>query len=230
VSCDKKTSPSPADGGTPANCTTAPCRTKCEPNNESTVSGNRIDIVFDPDKSCKVTKCDRIVHIQFIQIYVDGKLTKPGDFHSGFKYRDKVVTDKGWWIDHLATETTPDYQQGNGDGKKNGGSTKARIMDAPEADSADGGTGGPYDPASHPTGWKKVDYKFQTYAWCMKGPDCGKWYEGIGWQYTKTWEDVRDSKPGNSTITDRNIPGAPPGELIDAFDKFNNEKGFKPCT
>ena len=31
MSCDKKTSPSPADGGTPAACTTGPCPAPCPP-------------------------------------------------------------------------------------------------------------------------------------------------------------------------------------------------------
>jgi hypothetical protein len=218
--------------GTGAACPpggTAPCPPAASPPNpgqESTTTGNAIDIVFDPNKSSKVTKCERIVHVQFIRIFVDGTEIKPGDYYSGYKYRDKVVASSGWWIDHLQTEKSPDYQQGTGDGKKNGGTSKAKISDAPNTG---GGDKGFYNPVTNTGGWRKVNYKFETYAWCMKGPDCGKWYEGVQWEYTKTWEDQRDGKKGESTITDKQLAGPPSAGQIEAFDKFNKEKGFAPC-
>jgi hypothetical protein len=205
-------------------CSTTPCP---NPNEDSKTSGNRVDLIFDPDKSGKVTKCEKIVHVQFIRIYVDGKVVKPGDFVPAFKYRDKVMTEEGWWIDHVAREKTPDYQQGTGDGKKNGGSKKATITDTPSI--GDDTSQGAYDPVTNPTGWKKVRYEFQTFAYCMKGPDCGKWYEGTSWEYTKTWEEHRDGKTGTSKITDSNVTSGPSSDQIKAFDKFNKEKGFVPC-
>lgn len=211
-----KNQPNTAPGGATTPAT--------NPNEESKTSGNRIDIVFDPDKSCKITKCDKIVNVQVIQMLVDGKPIKPGDYYDGFKYRDKTALANGSYVDHLKTETTPDYQQGVGDGKKNGSSGKATMNDTP----SDSRNNLFYDATKNPTGWKEVVYKFETFAYCMKGPDCGKWYEGVTWEYKKTWEDARDGKNGVSSITDKNAPG-PSQNFLDAFNKFNKEKGFVPC-
>jgi hypothetical protein len=62
----------------------------------------------------------------------------------------------------------------------------------------------------------------------MNGPDCGKWYEGVSWEYTKTWEDFRDGKIGASKILDYEVAG-PSKDQVEAFDLFNKEKGFIPC-
>src|SRR5258708_7524406 len=127
------------------------CRASKDPNNKSKTKANRIDLIFDPDKSEKVTKCDKIVHVQFVRITADGVVKKPGDIDNDWKYRDKVVTSDGWWVDHLKNEKTPDYQQGDGgDGKKNGGSGKATMNDTP--DIADGGPEGFYNPISNRKG------------------------------------------------------------------------------
>lgn len=207
----------------PAASSTPPCPAK-----ESTTSGNRIDVVFDPDKSSKVTKCDKIVHVQFIRMKADGVTQKAGDLWAGWKFRDKITTADGWYVDSLASETTPDYQQGTGDGKKNGGSTKAKITDAP--DILNFVPGGFYDPVSNKGGTKKFENEFAVYAWCMKGPDCGKWYEGVKWKYVKTWENHRDGSPGVSTISDNNVTTKPTSSQIKAFNMFNKEHGYKPCT
>ena len=50
-----------------------------DPNKESKTKANRIDLVFDPDKSDKVTKCEKIVHVQFIRMTAEGVVVKPGD-------------------------------------------------------------------------------------------------------------------------------------------------------
>jgi hypothetical protein len=198
---------------------------KC-PAEEAKTSGNVIDLVFDPEKSSKVTKCDKIVHVQFVRRYCDGKTIKAGTFASNLSHKDADTTNAGWCIDSLASEKTPDYQQGVGDGKKNGGSGKATMQDAP---TTSGGDKGFYDASSNPTGWKSHRKEFYAYAYCMKGPDCGKWYEGVHWDYTKTWEDQRDGKPGTSKIIDRNVSTEPDSDLLAAFDKFNKNKGFVPC-
>ena len=59
--------------------------------------------------------------------------------------------------------------------------------------------------------------------------DCGKWYEGVRWEYEKTWEDRRDGKKGKSTIIDNDVTGGPSKSQLEAFEKFNKAKGFKPC-
>lgn len=193
---------------------------------ESKTTGNRIDIVFDPDKSTKVKKCEKIVHIQFTRTYADGKVIKRGDWSDTFKFHDAVTSSDGWSVDHLPTEKTPDYQQGTGDGKKNGGSTKATISDGPQTA---GGKKGFYDASTNPNGWREYKAEFTSFAYCMKGDDCGKWYEGVGWEYKKTWEDQRDGKKGEAKITDKNVTSAPSKGQLEAFDKFNKAKGFTPC-
>ena len=190
-------------------------------------TGNRIDITFEPNKSKLIKKCNRVVHIQFNRQYADGKVIKPGDYYSGFKYQDAVTTDDGWVIDHLDGETTPDYQQGVGDGKKNGGTKDATIWDAPNTS---GGDKGFYDQKSNPGGWKVVYYEFATFAWCMDGPDCGTWYEGVTWNYTKTSDDARDGNKGVSKVTNDNVATAPTASQLQAFAKFNKDKGYKPCS
>jgi len=164
--------------------------------------------------------------VQFTRTYADGKVIKTGDWSSSFKFQDKVTTSDGWSIDFLASEKTPDYQQGTGDGKKNGGSTKAKVWDRPQSG---GGDKGFYHPTTNPAGWKEYRLEFATFAWCMKGPDCGKWYEGTTWEYKKTWEDQRDGKAGTSKIVDKNVTSGPSKSHLEAFDMFNKDKSYTPC-
>ena len=213
---------SPAPGSAPP-AAAAPC-----PADESKASGNRVDLVFDPDKSSKVTKCEKIVHVQFVRNHCDGAVITGAAYSPALAHKDASVTSSdGWAVDSLASETTPDYQQGTGVGKKNGGSTKATMMDAPQTG---GGSKGFFDAVSNPSGWRTVRYEFATYGWCMKGTDCGKWYEGTTWEYVKTWEDARDGKDGTSTITGKNVTTGPTAGQKDAFAKMNSKKSFSPCT
>jgi hypothetical protein len=217
------TKPSSGPGaGVRAGGAVAPC-----PQDASTTSGNRIDIVFDPAKSTKATKCEKIVHVQFVRRFGDGAVITPSAFAGSLRHKDADTTAEGWCVDSLASETTPDYQQSKGgDGKKNGGSASATMSDAPQTG---GGDKGFYNATSNPGGWRSHRKEFYAYAYCMKGPDCGKWYEGLHWDYTKTWEDQRDGKLGTSTILDKNVTTGPDAGLLAAFDKFNENKGFEPC-
>jgi hypothetical protein len=142
---------SDSDSGPPS--ATVPC----DKANKATSSGNSIDITFDPAKSDKVKTCDKIVHVQFVRKYIDGKAVKPGDAWDGWKHRDKVTTDKGWAVDHLKTEKIPDYQQGVGEGKKNGGTTKATMHDAPTTNGLEDKF---YDSNKNPGGWKEYRNEF----------------------------------------------------------------------
>jgi hypothetical protein len=206
-----------------------PCSELKKPNAGTKITGNRIDIEFDPAKSEKVKNCQKIVHVQFVRTWADGKIIKRGDFAAAWKFHDAVTSKGGWSVDHLSGEKSPDYQQGVGEGMKNGGTAKATIMDAP---STPGGDKGFYDSATNPKGWKKFVAEFDTYAWCMKGPDCGKWYEGLTWTYTKTWKDQRDGKTGVSGIIISTVQTGPTKSQLNAFDKFNKAATppFKPCS
>ncbi len=229
MSDDKKTiSPNAGEDGTPVTSPVLTC-SKDNPNAESKTKDNRIDIVFDPDKSKKVNNCNKIVHVQAVQIFVDGKPVKVGSYSStAFGFRDQFSLANGTHVDALETETTPDYQQADaaGKGKKNGSpAKKAKMSDAP---GTSGGDKGFFHPTNNPSGIKKYNPKFETFAYCMEGSDCGTWYEGITWEYEKTWEDHRDGKKGVSKITDSCID-KPSKNLIDAFNKFNKEKSFISC-
>jgi hypothetical protein len=223
LSC-RKDSSNPK-GGSGAGTSTSGSVASC-PADATQATGNSIDIVFDPDKSKKVTTCEKIVHVQFVRRYCDGAVIKAGTFSSSLSHKDADTTADGWCVDSLASETTPDYQQGTGDGKKNGGSTTATMSDAP---TTSGGDKGFYNASTNPGGWRSHRKEFYAYAYCMKGPDCGKWYEGVHWDYTKTWEDQRDGKLGTSKIIDKNVTTGPDAGLLAAFDKFNKNKGFEPC-
>lgn len=193
---------------------------------------NAITIVFHPPDSKVASDCAKIVNIQFLRILGDGKALKPGTYAPNFAFRDAVTTDAFWCIDFLDGETTPDYQQNNGqEGYINiAGSKDASMYDGPVAV---GGYKRFYDPDKNPDGWKTVVYEFFTYAWCMasSGSDgqCDTWYEAISWTYSRDWEDAKNDRPGLAKIGDDNI--APPikEELLAAFVKFNDAFGFVPC-
>jgi hypothetical protein len=198
------------------------------PADESKATGNRVDLVFDPAKSSKVTKCEQIVHVQFVRNHCDGTIITGAAYSSALAHKDDTVTSSdGWAVDSLASETTPDYQQGTGVGSKNGGSAKATMMDAPRTG---GGDKGFYNATTNPSGWREVRFEFATYAWCMKGTDCGQWDEGMTWEYVKTWEDARDGREGSSKIIDKNVTTGPTAGQKSAFDKMNTKKGYSPCT
>ena len=192
----------------------------------TTKNDNEIDIVFDPDKSKKVKECDRIVHIQFMRYYADGKIVNGADYSSAYEHKRAITTDKGWVVDCLSGENSPDYQQGTGDGSKNGGSSKATMWDAPQTG---GGDKGFYDKVGNPTGWKTIRFEFATFAWCMEGSECGHWYEGVTWQYQKSYKEEKAGKKGKAKLTKKNVSSSPSKDQIAAFDKFNSERGFSPC-
>jgi hypothetical protein len=199
------------------------------PFSPSFTDANRIRIEFVPAKSSRVTECDQIVDIQFVRIHANDQVLKPSDFYKPWVFRDPVATDELWWVDFLNGETTPDYQQGGAVGqvgfRKPAGDRDAWIPDAPQA--AGGGTKG-FKTPSNPTGWERVSFEFRTFCWCMWGPQCDVWYEGISWLYTKTYEDFAAGRPGVSSIEDNELVSFPP-ELDEAFRKFNSNFGFQPC-
>jgi hypothetical protein len=171
--------------------------------------------------------CKKIAHVQVMRIFADGRVIKPGSFNASWRYRDAVTLEDGWCVDHSAEMTSPDYQSGwpSPYGKKNGGSGPAIMGDAPDTY---GGDKGFYHPSKNPPGWRSVTYQFETFAWCMGGPDCGRWYEGLTWMYVKTHEDEREGRRGTRTILDKNV-ATPTASFLQAFDKFNRVKGFTPC-
>lgn len=197
----------------------------------STTNNNRIRIAFNPDNSEECDSCAKIVSIQICKLYVtkgeEEVSIKPGAYSSTFNYRNECTTDDNWCLDFINGETTPDYQQGSGDGKKNGTSVNAVISDAPRTSGGDSG----FKSGSNPDGWEKFRARFYTYCWCMSkdSDECGDWYEGISWEYVKTSEDHSSGRSGTSSILSNEDP--PPAETFRAaFDLFNAKKGFVPCS
>ena len=192
----------------------------------ATTSGNRADFTFDPSTSSPVPQCQNIQFIQSIQITGDGTPIKPSTFYSGWAYRDPTAISDATFIDHLSTFRTP-YLAENGHGTSghaNGGTANATFSDTPDA--TGGGDKG-FKSAANPTGWSTIVYNFQTLAFCTAGTDCGQWYDGIQWDYTKTDADHAAGSSGTSTGTG-SLAG-PGSSTLDAFDQFNNVKGFTPC-
>jgi hypothetical protein len=189
---------------------------------------NRIDIEFDPSLSKKVKKCEKIVHVQFTRRFADGKKINVSEFDSRLAYKDKYTIKKGWCLDFLSGEVTPDYQQGVGEGSKNGSTTSATMTDIPDY-SVGGDQKGFYDPISNKVGFKRIVLKFVAYAWCMKGPDCGKWYGGVKWEYVVTWKDVAAGRKGTAKKKGTTSSG-PSKEQLRSLDLFNKDNGFVPCT
>jgi len=203
------------------------------PNDGTTVKHNSINIAFDPAKSTHDIKCSKIVHVQFNRRIADGKVIKPSESAPNLAFKDALTTKNGWTVDCMQSETTPDYQQGGGHGygdvgKKNGGTANATLFDAPSSPTI-AKNGGFYDAKTNPKGVKKYEIEFSAFAYCMAGADCGKWYEGVRWCYTKTYKDAANGDLGSSKVTKNCVTG-PSKEQLDAFNLFNTDRGFTPCA
>jgi hypothetical protein len=194
----------------------------------ASTSGNRIDFTFDPSTSSPKPQCSEIVIVQLIQMTADGSAIDPGTYYTPWTCRDAVVLSDSSYIDHDCPCVTPYYTYCfNGTpGSSNGSTSNATSMDAPMTG---GGTRG-FNSAANPTGWTTVRYNFETYGYCAAGTDCGSWYDGIQWNYTKTAADQAAGNNGTSTSTGSFLPPGGRSTVIRAFDKFNSEKGFTPCT
>jgi hypothetical protein len=110
-------------------------------------------------------------------------------------------------------------------GSSNGTTANATYFDAPTTGGGDRG----FQSAANPTGWRTVTYLFGNYAFCAEGTDCGTWYDGIEWNYTKTAADAAAGTNGTATATASALPPGPSSTIVRAFNKYNTEKGFTPC-
>ena len=94
-----------------------------------------------------------------------------------------------------------------------------RLTDGPRNG---GGKNGFYHKTSNPGGWKTCVLDFQVFAFCSKGLDCGEWYEGVAWRYTKTHKDQEKGTPGVATYV--GALDKPDADFIAAFELFNKER------
>jgi hypothetical protein len=217
-----------------------PCPSCC-PHSTSSVTLNKIDIVYDPTCSTKVKQADKIAHVQFIRSYIDGAVVTQTEFYSGFSYREVVAGADGWYVDFVKSDTVPYYQMDaflnatayGSIGSKNGIVIQsAKMLDVPKFNASPVSEDALrfYDPVVNKIGRKSIKHEFVTFAICVKGADCGAWYEAIKWEYSKTWENQRDGLTGDSVIIDNCFNGAPTAGQLEAFNKFNTSRGFKPCS
>jgi hypothetical protein len=192
-------------------------------------TGNKIDFTFDPSTTSPKPKCDQIAIVQVLQMTADGTAMKPGTYFSGFKPRDAIALADGRYIDSSSSGTpaaSPYYTWDTGtEGSSNGASSNSTCSDTPDTGGGDKG----FKSEAAKSGWSTVLYKFETFGYCAKGTDCGKWYEGVSWTYTKTADDAKAGKVGVSAKTgDLAVPGAA-ADSVKAFEHFNKVQGFTPC-
>jgi hypothetical protein len=74
-----------------------------------------------------------------------------------------------------------------------------------------------------------VVFHFESYAFCAAGRKCGTWYDGVAWDYTKTAADEAAFHTGVVTVTGALAPPAPGANVIQAFNSYNQARGFVPC-
>ena len=191
---------------------------------------NKIYIVFDPTRSTKVRSAEKIAIAQVCRMLADGKPVKPGDYQWVIRFEDEVTTESLYWLDFTLRETTPDYQQGEDSAEMHYGylndvsARSAAISDAPWDG---GGNKGFYDPEKNPEGWREFRLECETFAYCMDGEDKGRFYEGMQWEFVKSWQDYQNGKLGKARIIDLNLD-APSKSFVEAFDLFVKVKGKKP--
>lgn len=194
----------------------------------SSTSGNRIDITFDPTTSSPRPQCDQIIQTQWIQMLVDGTPIMPGTYYTPWTCRDATCLPNATYLDHGSCTYTTPYPVDRGigtSGSSNGTVTNATYYDAPRTS---GGNRG-FRSAANPTGWQTVTYLFGNYAFCAAGTDCGTWYDGIAWNYTKTAADAAAGLDGVATDTASLAPPGPNSTIVAAFDQYNRAKSFTPC-
>lgn len=181
---------------------------------------NRIDIVFDPEKSRKVTPCEKIVFIQAIQMFVDGNPVDPGDYNGSWEWRDLTVIndleeteedEQGTYIDSPAEDEIDPYTNGDGEdrtkgydfgdfGSSNSECKEATWYDRPTIIDDRFRPGG--DDAAAGNDWdaSEIRERFETCAFCAEGEDAGKFFECLLWEVKRTQEDMAGGRRGEAKV------------------------------
>jgi hypothetical protein len=99
------------------------------------------------------------------------------------------------------------------------GSVNAVLWDQP----AQAGGFDWYHPQDNATGIREVVFKFETWGWCERGSDLGRWYDGVKWEYRLTWQNqsgtVRQLLPN---------PTEPSERFLAAYQKYLEAMGYVP--
>jgi hypothetical protein len=194
-----------------------------EPYEKSRVRGNEITLVFDPERSEKVGRCDRIVFAQTCQVVVDGVPVLPGSFLPDWKYRDAWALPNGVFLDLTEDEPGPYYPYGIGGYRKDHSSDPATMGDAPSMER----DGVFFEAGRVPKGAKRVVFRLESFAACAMGRDIGSFYEGVRWEWTKTAAEQLTRKSGTATIRDRNL-ATPTLEFLAAFARYVSVRAASP--
>ena len=205
-------------------------------NQKPDATRNEVRIVFDPDSSA-ARDCREIVLIQALQIFVDGRPIRPGDYSK----IDKLAGNpdpESWAIDDLPAtagvdETgtfidskAPPAAHGSKAGLKTppGKTAKGLPLPAEEVDAtlddpplAEGGDRGFRD-AAHPNGYREVLWKFETCAYCNAGAEQGRYYGCIAWEHVRTADDAATKGRGRSRFTGQGAEPSPGFRA--AYDRF----------
>jgi len=204
---------------------------------------NLIFFVFRPDKPLSgCNACRNLVHVQFVRTLADSGSgpvpIKESEFQgvAGMQF-DAVTEDKELWHvdqDHVAPSLQP-FLQGVDQSSENGcagfksfiASHSSWSFDQP---STAGGSKGFFDPSTKTGPWRTIMFQFATFAWCFRGSDCGTFYQGVSWRYTKTFEDHLKKRPGKTSVTFSDLMTQPTARQLEAFKKWNEQVGFDPCS
>jgi hypothetical protein len=186
-----------------------------DPYEKTRTRGNEVFLVFDPDRSAKVDRCDRIVFAQTCQILVDGVAVQPGSFLPEWKYRDAWALPSGVFLDVTDEEPGPYYPHVFGGWKKDSSSEPASMGDAPHVERESVF----FDARRFPKGAKLVVFRLETFAACVRGRDIGSFYEGVRWDWTKSAGEQLSGKAGTATIRDRNAQ-TPTLEFLAAIARY----------
>jgi hypothetical protein len=191
-------------------------------------SHNSIDLAFDPTTTSPKPRCDRILFVQMIQHTADGAAMLPGAYWRAYVCRDATALPSGHYIDHADCAWTTPYAADYGIGKA---STADKVIpDAATHDTLNTSGGDrKFRSAANPNGWQTVVFHFESYAFCAAGRKCGTWYDGVAWDYTKTAADEAAFHTGVVTVTGALAPPAPGANVIQAFNSYNQARGFVPC-
>jgi len=148
---------------------------------------NRIDIAFDPTNVCEVGTCSKIAFIQVGQVNGlkgDGtsqvlKVSELKGFSAAAATEyDANTSANKFFLDRFNVRATP-YFGGNGAGTGHwvmGSNDKTPIVVAKMDD-------GPTLPGPKAAGFVKLTVNFETAAFCVSGPDMGRFYGIVNWKY-----------------------------------------------
>lgn len=150
-----------------------------------------IVIDFDPARSSEVRgECTEIGHLQFIQMWAVNdrgwRLLKPSDLREKSAWLDPAMSDAGHVVDTVRGVDVVHQDIGDRGDTRRG--KHARVFDSPMLTES---RLPPYHPEANPEGWKKLVWRFQSYAYCVAGADQGRWYEGVAWTFEVSPERVR---------------------------------------